>query len=138
MLLMELSLQTYSAMHQDKLSSEVYNNMMMDEIDDLPESHFASLREIEKEKLKVAKAYNKNVRENLFHVGELMWKTILPLGNRDTKFGKWSPSWEGPHKVVRIVTGNAYFVETLEGRSLPKTLNGKYLKKYFPSIWQGT
>jgi hypothetical protein len=54
---------------------------------------------------------------------------ILPLGNRDTRFGKGSPSWEGPYKVMRIVPGNAYFVETLEGRSLPKALNGKYLKK---------
>jgi hypothetical protein len=33
------------------------------------------------------------------------------------------------YRVVRIVLGNAYFVETLEGRLLPKALNGKYLKK---------
>jgi hypothetical protein len=36
--------------------------------------------------------------------------------------------------MVRIVLENAYFVETLEGRALPKALNGKYLKKYHPSI----
>jgi hypothetical protein len=125
----ELSLQTCRVMHQDKLSSEEYNTMMMDRIDDLPESHFAALREIEKEKLKVARTYNKKVREKSFQIGELVWKMILPLGNRDTRFGKGSPSWEGPYKVMRIVPGNAYFVETLEGRSLPKALNGKYLKK---------
>jgi hypothetical protein len=49
---------------------------------------------------------------------------------------KWSPSWEGPYKVTSIVTGKTYFVETLEGRELPKALNGKYLKKYYPSVWQ--
>jgi hypothetical protein len=38
---------------------------------------------------------------------------------------------------MSIVPGNAYFVETLEGKNLPKALNGKYLKRYFPSVWQG-
>jgi hypothetical protein len=33
---------------------------------------------------------------------------------------------------------NTYFVELLKGDKLPKALNGKYLKKYFPSVWQGT
>jgi hypothetical protein len=32
---------------------------------------------------------------------------------------------------------NAYFVRTLEGQELAKALNGKYLKRYYPSIWQG-
>jgi hypothetical protein len=92
------------------------------------------LHEIEKDKLKVAMAYNKKVKEKSFQVRELVWKTILPLDTCDHKFGKWSLSWEGPYKMVRIVLENAYFVETLEGRALPKALNGKYLKKYHPSI----
>jgi hypothetical protein len=55
----------------------------------------------------------------------------------DVKFGKWSPSWEGPYMVVGIVSGNSYFVETLEGKGLTKALNGKYLiKKFYPSVWQ--
>ena len=57
-----------------------------------------------------------------------MWKTILPVGTRDRKFGKWSPSWEGPYKVVGIVPGNSYFVQTLQGGRLSKALNGRYLK----------
>jgi hypothetical protein len=50
---------------------------------------------------------------------------------------KWSPSWEDPYKITRIVVVTAYFVETLEGQELPKALNGKYLKWYYPSAWQG-
>jgi hypothetical protein len=65
-----------------------------------------------------------------------VWKTILPPGARSRKFGKWSPSWEGSYKVVGIMLGNAYLVETIEGKALPKALNDKYLKKYYPSIWQ--
>jgi hypothetical protein len=53
-------------------------------------------------------------------------------------FGKWSPSWEGPFTVTRVVPGNTYFVESLKGEALPKAINGKYLKRFYPSIWQGT
>jgi hypothetical protein len=63
---------------------------------------------------------------------------ILLFGTRSNRFSKWSPSWEGPYKVVGIAPGNVYFVETLEGQRLGKALNGKYLKKYYPSVWQGT
>jgi hypothetical protein len=50
------------------------------------------LKEIKKEKRKVAKAYNKRVKEKSFQVGDMVWKTILPLGTQNSKFGKWSPS----------------------------------------------
>jgi hypothetical protein len=93
------------------------------------------LEEIEK-KIKIAKAYNKHVIEKSFQVGDLLWKTILLLGTRSGKFGKWSPSWEAPFRVVQVVPSNAYFVEDLEGHSLLKALNGKYLKCYYPSMWQ--
>jgi hypothetical protein len=52
------------------------------------------LEEIEKEKIKIAKAYNKCVMEKSFHVGDLVWKMILPLETQSGKFGKWSPSWK--------------------------------------------
>jgi hypothetical protein len=71
-------------------------------------------------------------------VDDLVWKTILPIGARSSKFSKWSPSWEGPYIVTKVVPGNAYFVKTLEGQKLGKALNGKYLKKYYLSIWQET
>jgi hypothetical protein len=47
---------------------------------------------IEKDKIMVARAYNKKVKAKSFQVGDLVWKTILPLRNKDRKFGKWSPS----------------------------------------------
>jgi hypothetical protein len=101
----------------------------MDRLDELPESHFEALRELEKEKLRVAKMYNKRVREKSFKVGNLVWKMILLGGSWDNKFRKWSRSWEDPYKVTRIVSGNEYFLENLERRELPQSLNGKYPKR---------
>jgi hypothetical protein len=81
------------------------------------------LEEIEKEKIKIAKAYNKRVVEKSFQVIDLVWKIILPLGTQSGKFDKWSPCWEGPFRVIRVVPGNAYVVEDLEEHMLTKALN---------------
>jgi hypothetical protein len=132
----EINLQALRVARQNDLSAVDYSNLLMDRIDEVPEERLKALREIEKEKLRVAKAYNKRVREKSFQIGDLVWKTILPLGTKNNKFGKWSPSWEGPYSIVEIVPGNSYFVQSLQGEKLPKALNGKYLKKYYPSVWQ--
>jgi hypothetical protein len=132
----EINLQAFRVARQNDLSAVDYTNLMMDRIDDVSEERLKALREIEKEKLRVAKAYNKKVKEKSFQIGDLVWKTILPIGTKDRKFGKWSPSWEGPYRIVQIVPGNSYFVQSLQGEKLPKALNGRYLKKYYPSMWQ--
>jgi hypothetical protein len=59
--------------------------------------------------------YNRKVRVKSFQIEELVWKAILPLGSKDMKFEKWSPSWEGPFRIVGIVPRNASVVKTLEG-----------------------
>jgi hypothetical protein len=109
---------------------------MMDTIDVVPEGRLEALQEIEKEKLLVAKAYNKRVKTKMFQIGESVWKTILPLETWDKKFGKWSPNWEGLMKVVKIISSNAYLLGILEGQQFAKAINGKYLKGYYSSVWQ--
>ena len=64
-----------------------------------------------------------------------MWKLILPIGTQSSKFGKWSPNLEGSYQINRSAPGNAYILKTLERVKFPRALNGKYLKKYYPSIW---
>jgi hypothetical protein len=64
MLPVEVNLQSCRVGKQETLSAEDYVEAMM---------------EIEKDKLKVAKAYNKRVKTRSFQVGELVWKRILPL-----------------------------------------------------------
>ena len=62
---------------------------MMDNIDEVSDRQLQALKEIEKDKLWVARAYNKKVKIKSynkkvkiksFQVGDLDWKTILPLG----------------------------------------------------------
>jgi hypothetical protein len=123
----EIGLQSLRVAGWGSLSAKEYHELMMDKIDDVYESQFKALEEIEKEKIKIAKAYNKRVVEKSFEVGDLVWRTILPMGTQSGKFGKWLPSWEGPLRVIRVVLGNAYFVEDHKAHSMLKALNRKYL-----------
>ena len=42
---------------------------------------------------------------------------------------------EGPFKVYQVLSGNAYWLSSLEGELHKRFINGKYLKKYFPTMW---
>jgi hypothetical protein len=76
----EIGLQNLRVTGQDSLSAKKYHRLVMDKIDDVPKSRFKTLEEIEREKVKIAKTYNKRVVEKWFQVGDLVWKMILPLG----------------------------------------------------------
>jgi hypothetical protein len=88
---------------------------MMDNINDVTDVRLKALKEIEKDKARVARAYNKKVKSKSFQVGELVWKTILHIRSKSNQFGKWSPNWESPYKVIKVIYGNSYLLETLQG-----------------------
>jgi hypothetical protein len=119
----EVNLVAYRLAKQNDLDVVVYHNLMMDNIDEVTDKRMRALKEI-KDKARVARDYNKKVRPKSFQVGELVWKMILPLGTKDIKFRKWSSSWEGPYKIVKVIAGNSYMVESLQGTPSPRALNG--------------
>jgi hypothetical protein len=133
----EVNLGAYRLAKQNNLSIESYYALMMDNIDEVTDKRMEALEEIEKDKRRVARAYNKKVKAKSFQVGDLVWKTILPIGAKSNQFDKWSPSWEGPYQVVQVCSRNSYMMETLQGQRLPIALNGRYLKIFHPSVWQG-
>ena len=50
----------------------------MDNIDEVTDKRLKALKEIEKDKVRVAKTYNKKVKKSKsFQVGDLVWKIIL-------------------------------------------------------------
>lgn len=110
---------------QEDLTADDYKSLM----------NVRALENIKANKLRIAKHYDKKVKLKEFHERELVWELVLPIGSKDNKYSKWSPNWEGPYRVSRCIPGNAYILETLEGETYPKVLNGKYLKKYYSSIW---
>jgi hypothetical protein len=96
--------------------------------------HLKALENIEKNKMRVAKYYNKKVKVKQFAEGDLVWKALQPIGTKNSTFGKWSQNWEGPFWVVRCAPGNAYILKTLLGEEFTAALNGRYFKKYYHGI----
>jgi hypothetical protein len=68
----EVNLDAYRLAKQNDLSAVVYHDLMMDNIDEVIDVRLKALKEIEKEKARVAKAYNKKVKSKSFQVGELV------------------------------------------------------------------
>jgi hypothetical protein len=93
------------------------------------------LRILRKIKKRIARWYDKKVKVKEFAEGDLGWKPILPISSSYPKYGRWSSTWEGPYRINQCVSGNAYILETLEGEKFAIALNGKYMKRYYPSIW---
>lgn len=44
--------------------------------------------------------------------------------------GKLEANWEGPYKVITVLTGGAYELMDEEGRRLARTWNVNHLKKF--------
>ena len=78
------------------------------------------------QKNKAAQNYNKRIKRKNFEKEELVWKIILPVG----------PNWEGPFKVHLLLLGNIYWRANLQGEPHKRFINGKYLNKYFPTMWE--
>ena len=64
----EVNLDAYRLTKQNDLSAVDYHDMMMDNIDEITDKRLKALKEIEKDKLRVARVYNKKVRAS----GELV------------------------------------------------------------------
>ena len=57
---------------QNDLTAEVYKNLMMDDLEDLSCYRLHALENIEANKLRIAKYYNKKVKSKQFSEGDLV------------------------------------------------------------------
>jgi len=104
--------------------------MVLDELVNLDEERLKALEVLMRQKEWITKFYNKKVKSKTFDINDLVWKVILPMDKKDTTLGKWAPGWEGPWKIPRVFSNNAYEIEELNDDNRIMRINGKYLKKY--------
>ena len=67
---------------QNYLEPPNYNKAMICELEELDEVRLNALDCLDVQKNQAAKAYNKRDKANSFYVGDLVWKTILPIGDQ--------------------------------------------------------
>jgi len=71
---------------QDQLAADDYVTLMKDELEDLTSHRLKALVNIEENKKTVARWYDKMVKVKEFIDGDLVWKLILPIGTKSSKF----------------------------------------------------
>ncbi|CAL2228365.1 unnamed protein product [Prunus armeniaca] len=132
---MEIAVQSLRIAHQHDLVGEDYSQAMLLELEGLDASRIDTLNKLLAGKQAVSRAYNKRVRNKSFEEGEIVWRAVLPLGTHVAGYGKWSPTWEGPFIINQILGMGAYRLQDRDGEVHTAPINGKWLKKFYPTMW---
>ncbi|GKV13510.1 hypothetical protein SLEP1_g24510 [Rubroshorea leprosula] len=82
-------------------------------------------------KQKLANFYNKRVCPRTFKVGDLVLRKV-GLTGFETHFGKLASNWEGPYTMAEVPHPNAYVLQDVEGKRIPRVWNVNNLKKFYP------
>ncbi|XP_021809629.1 uncharacterized protein LOC110753125 [Prunus avium] len=132
---MEIAVQSLRIAHQHELVGEDYNQAMLLELEGLDASRIDTLNKLLAGKQAVSRAYNKRVKNKSFEEGEIVWKAVLPFGTHIAGYGKWLPTWEGPFIINQVLGLGAYKLQDREGEVHVAPINGKWLKKFYPTMW---
>ncbi|XP_070002078.1 uncharacterized protein [Nicotiana sylvestris] len=70
---------------------------------------------------RMSRAFNKRVKPRKFTLGQLVLKKIFPY--QDEAKGKFSPNWQGPYMVHRVLTVGALILVEMDGEVWPKPIS---------------
>jgi hypothetical protein len=76
----------------------------------------------------LCKYYNKNVKERLFVVGDLVLKWKMSQDGMH----KLSSPWEGPFEVIEVTQPTSYRLAYLDGTELPNSWHIDKLRHFYP------
>ena len=106
----------------DGFNSAQNELMMAERLDLLEEYREAATIRLAEYQQNLAQHYNRGVKTREFSVGDLVLRRAV--GNmQDMNAGKLAPTWERPYRVTTIVGAEAYYLEGLDERPLPRPWN---------------
>ncbi|XP_070056961.1 uncharacterized protein [Nicotiana tomentosiformis] len=78
---------------------------------------------------RMSRAFNKRVKPRQFAPGQLVLKRIFP--HQDEAKGKFSPNWQGPYIVYRVLTGGELILTEMDGEVWPRPINSDAVNRYY-------
>ncbi|XP_070025116.1 uncharacterized protein LOC142181780 [Nicotiana tabacum] len=78
---------------------------------------------------RMARDFNKNIRPRQFTPRQLLLKWIFP--HHDEAKGKFSPNWQGPYIVHRVLRGGAPILAEMDGEIWQKPIHSDTVKRYY-------
>ena len=110
-------------------NEETNEHRRREELDLIDEKRDQALYNMTKYKHKVARFYNRRVKNRQFQVGDLVLRLLK--SSKPTAHTKLGPKWEGPYRVAGIVGPGTYRLEYLDGRPIPHVWHAINLRKYY-------
>ena len=135
---MEVTIRSTRKALQSYLKPANYNEAVIVRLEELDEVRLSALDCLVVQKNRAVRAYDKRVKVKSFCVGDFVWKMALPIRDKNPRYGKWSTNWKGPFVIGQMLRGSAYHLSDIDGASHPRSINGQYLKKYYPTLWETT
>jgi hypothetical protein len=82
---------------------------MKDELEDLAGHWLNALINIEANKARVGRWYDKKVKDKSFDQGDLVWKLVLPIGTKNPKFGNGPRRGKDHTRSAYVILGTHTF-----------------------------
>ena len=115
-----------------KMTEEDNHRLRLQELEALDEKRLQAQQHIEMYQARISKAFNKKDKERVFQVGDLVLAVRQPMVMTHKTKGKFQPKWEGPFVIESVYLNGAYRLTNEKGELLMMSINGKFLKKYYP------
>ena len=77
---------------------------------------------------RMVRAFHKRVRARVFEVGQFVFKRIFP--HQDEYEGKFTPKWQGPSMVRKVLSVGALVLSEIDGTVWPKPIKSDAVKRY--------
>ncbi|CAL2278251.1 unnamed protein product [Prunus armeniaca] len=100
---MELKVRSLRVTERPGQKEKDYAQAMAQESEDLEQSRLDTYNLMQAQNQVAARSYNKKVKQRTLAEGDLVWRVVLPIETKDPRFGKFSPNWEGPFIIDRIL-----------------------------------
>ncbi|CAL1387108.1 unnamed protein product [Linum trigynum] len=120
---MELSSYRIQAFHPDENQIELTHDVHL-----IEERREEALLRLAASKERIARYYNAKVRNRPIREGE--WVLRRNFKHIPSQ-GKFTPQWEGPYKVRKVVGPNTVKLSLPDGQDMSRTWNTMHLRRYF-------
>ena len=125
----ETEIQSLRVMNESEISEEQWFKERYDELSLASERRLQALHNIQIYQRRIARAFNKKVRERNIQEGDLVLKeNRAPI--HDPR-GKFKPNWSGPFLVKHLTPAGAVKLMDLDGNEFVHFTNLDQLKKYY-------
>ncbi|XP_050877297.1 uncharacterized protein LOC127081051, partial [Lathyrus oleraceus] len=122
----EVEIPSMRILMETKLEEAEWIQNRFDQLNLIDEKRLTSLCHGQLYQKRLKRAFDKKVRVREFREGDFVLKKILPI-HKDSR-GKWTPNYEGPYIVKKVLSGGALILTTMDGEEFTHLVNADAVK----------